>query len=82
MPKALVLVAAAVLEAREKPSFHDLDGEPGELVRRDVLGGAGGLAHEELEIVARRDVDDGAADALHADARTRDRVSDVVLRRL
>jgi hypothetical protein len=61
--KALVLVAAAVLEAREKPSLHDLDGEPGELVGHDVLGGAGGLAGDELEMVAGRDVDHGAADA-------------------
>jgi hypothetical protein len=41
-------------------------GEPGELVGGDVFGRAGGLADDELEIVAGLSVDDCAADALHA----------------
>jgi predicted Fe-S protein YdhL (DUF1289 family) len=44
------------------PSLHHLDGEPGELVVGDVLGGAGGLAGDELEAVAGRDVDGRTAD--------------------
>ena len=38
-------------------SVHDLDREPGELVGGDVLGGAGGLAGDELELVAGPDID-------------------------
>ena len=47
-------------------SLHDLDGEPGQLVGSDVLGRSGGLAGDQLEVVPGRDVDYGAADALHA----------------
>jgi hypothetical protein len=43
---------------------HHLDCKPGELVGGDFLGNAEGLAGDELEVVAGRDVDDGAADAL------------------
>jgi hypothetical protein len=48
------------------PSLDHLEGEPGDLVGRDVLGGAGGLSGDELEIVPGRDVDHTCADALNA----------------
>src|ERR671910_452505 len=44
-------------------SLHHLESEPGELIGRDVLGRAGGLSGDELEVVTGRDVDHGAADA-------------------
>ena len=58
---------AILLTAVLRPySLHHLDREPGELVGREVLGRARGLAGDEIEVVARRDVDHGAADALDA----------------
>jgi hypothetical protein len=48
------------------PSLHHLDDESGELVGGHVLCGASGLAGNELEVVAGRDVGHTGADALHA----------------
>jgi hypothetical protein len=46
--------------------LHHLDGEPGQLVGREVLGRPGGLPDDELEVIARCDVHHAGSDVPHA----------------
>jgi hypothetical protein len=68
-PASSARLAPARRRARpqdRRDSLHYLDGEPGELIGGDVLGGAGGLARDEPDVIAAHDIDHGAADALCA----------------